>query len=81
MNTVGEGPNLKITEMFAFVAKDENGEGVVGIRASDGTWMPLVGADHARIESLRPIAREIAEASGKEVILLRFINRVDMGRA
>jgi hypothetical protein len=73
-------PNLKITEMFAFVAFDDTGEGVVGMLTPQG-WVPMVGADMARIESIRGIARQIAKDSGKEVRLLRFTNRIDMGPA
>jgi len=35
--------------------------------------MPLVGADMARVESLRPLARIIARETGKTVKLLYFV--------
>ena len=60
-----------ITEMYAFVAKDEDGEGVIGMKTEDG-WMPLVGADMARVASLIPHALAVAKASGKEVVLKKF---------
>jgi hypothetical protein len=71
--------SLQITEMYAFVAVDRDGdEGIIGMRAPDGSWMPLVGADKARVESLRSIAREIARASHREVRLLRFSVREEL---
>lgn len=45
----------RIEEMYAFVAEDSgpDDEGVVGMATKSG-WMPLVGADMARVESLKP---------------------------
>ncbi len=64
----------KITEMYAFVCadKDENDEGIIGALMPNGMWVPLVGADPARAESLRPIAQKIATIGGKPVRLMRF---------
>ena len=63
-----------ITELFAFVDKidDEDGdEGVIGM-STDFGWIPLIGADMARVESLRPIAEKVAKETGKKVILKKF---------
>lgn len=57
--------NLKIRELYAFISTDENGdEGIIGaiMPGSGGTFMPFVGADLARVESLRSIADQIAKA-------------------
>lgn len=64
----------KITEMYAFVAtdKDENDEGVMGMMMPDRSWMPLVGADTSRVDSLRPFADEISKVTGKKYRILRF---------
>jgi hypothetical protein len=64
---------LKITEMFAFVATDKNGdEGVMGFLEQGGAWVPLVGADMDRVDSLRPIAREITLVAGVDYKILHF---------
>lgn len=68
----------RITEMWAWVADDDTGEGVTGFKAADGTWMPLVGADPDRARSLRPIAEDIAKLTGRPVTLLRFTDRTDV---
>ena len=62
-----------ITEMSVFVAVDDGDgdEGVIGMTTDMG-WMPLVGADMARIESLKPIAKQIAKALRKKVVLKKF---------
>jgi len=70
----------KIMEMYAFVAedKDPEDEGIIGFMAGTG-WMPLVGADMARVDSLKPIARDISRNTGKTVKLIRFTNREELG--
>ena len=70
----------RIEEMFAFVAEDSgpDDEGVVGMATGSG-WMPLVGADMARVESLKPIAQDIASQTGKKIKLIHFTNREDLG--
>jgi len=64
----------KVTEMFAFVAadKDPEDEGVMAMRLPNGEWAPMVGADMARVVSLRPMAEAIKEATGKPYKCLRF---------
>jgi hypothetical protein len=64
---------FRITEMFAFTAIDDDGtEGVIGMMTPDG-WAPFVGADIARIQSLRPHAEEVARLTGKEIKLKKFL--------
>ena len=70
----------RIEEIYAFVAEDSGpeDEGIVGMNTGDG-WMPLVGADMARVESHKPIARGIAAATGKKIKILRFTQREELG--
>ena len=66
---------FKITEMYAFVCEDSDAPGVEGIPAvagPDGIAMPMVCADVARVQSLRPIAQRIAKEYGKRIRLVRF---------
>ncbi len=68
-----------ITEMFAFIVKDEpNSEGVVRFRAPNGDWMPMVGADMERVEAFRPFAQAMANHFGKPITVIRFTDRQDM---
>lgn len=70
----------RISEMFAFVAIDAEGnEGVAGFQNLEtGVWYPMVGADMARVDSLRPMARRISKATGKEIRLLKFTTREEL---
>lgn len=70
----------RIEEMYAFVAEDSgpDDEGVVAMSVGD-VMLPLVGADMARVESLRPIARDISAQTGKKIKLLHFTQREDLG--
>lgn len=63
---------LEIKTITAFISIDDEGEGIAAFQAPDGTWMPLVAADPARVESLRPIAQMIADSFGKEIEVVEF---------
>jgi hypothetical protein len=70
---------LKIEKMFAFIAIDEEGnEGVTAFQDKRGVWLPLVGADWARVNSLKEIAQEIAKASGQKITLVEFSVRKEI---
>jgi hypothetical protein len=63
---------LTIDEVYAFVAIDEDGdEGVCAFYGPTG-WMPMVCADQARVDQMRPIAEEIARQGGKPIQLFKF---------
>lgn len=69
---------LKIEEMFAFVAQDDNhDEGVMGFQVGN-TMMPMVGADMARVNQLRPYADKISQITGKEYRIYKFSQRTDI---
>lgn len=67
----------KITELYAFVSKDEGGEGLIGM-IINGTFIPFVCADKKRIESLKPHAKNIAKESGKKVKLIKLTCREEI---
>ena len=69
----------KIEAIYALASIDEGpeDEGVVAARGGD-SWMPLVGADEDRVESLRPLAMAIPRTTGKRIVLARFKNREDL---
>lgn len=71
----------RIDEMYAFIAEDSGpeDEGVIAMKMPGNIWMPLVGADMKRMESLRPTARDISRNLGKPVRLIRFTNREELG--
>ena len=75
-----EGTMPRIEEMYAFVTEDSgpDDEGVIGMNTGS-RWLPMVGADMARVESLKPIAEAIAAKTGKKVKILRFSHREDLG--
>ena len=68
---------LRIDQMYAFVVLDKDGtEGVAAMMVDGGRgWLPMVGADMARVESLKPLAQQLAKERGVEIRLLRFGNR------
>jgi len=67
-----------ITSIHAFIAVDAQGEEGVPAFVCNGWWMPLLAADPARLASLRPVAQDIARASGKTIKLVRFDQRTEL---
>ena len=68
----------RIEQMYAFIAEEgPDDEGVIGMNTRLG-WMPLVGADMARVKSLRQMALQVAREAGKPVKLLRFTRREEL---
>lgn len=65
----------KIEEIFAYIAVDNEpeDEGVVAAAIGPmGIMMPLIGANVARVDSIREMARKIANDSGKTIRLCKF---------
>jgi len=70
------GRFLRITEIYAFVSKDKDGnEGIMGAMQNNGTMMPLIGADIERVDSLIPIANRIKELTGIDYEIRYFIQK------
>lgn len=69
----------KIESMYAFIAVDpEDGtEGIPAFMTPDGMAMPMVGADLERVESLRPIAEDLAARGDLTITLAHFSVRED----
>ena len=70
---------LRIEQMYAFVVVDDDGtEGIPATRGPGGLAMPLVGADMKRVESLKPIVRDMARQLDKPITLCRFEVRTEL---
>ena len=66
----------KINKMYAWVSTDEDGgEGIIAHMSSVGEWMPLVGADRARIEAHRARAKKIGKEMRHPISLIEFSDR------
>lgn len=66
---------LKIDEIFAFITTDDQGnEGICGFLSNLG-WIPMVGADQAAIDKLKPMAKKITQETGKQIEICRFSKR------
>lgn len=84
MKTIIHDPGYdleKITEVYVFVSSGRDGEGVLG-RNMDGPFgpifMPFVCADKKRMESLKPLAKEIAKSTNRKVKLIRLSGREEI---
>uniref|UniRef100_A0A6M3MC07 Uncharacterized protein n=1 Tax=viral metagenome TaxID=1070528 RepID=A0A6M3MC07_9ZZZZ len=76
----------KIEKFYAYIAhekEDPDDEGLTAfLMPATGfkpkQWSPMVGADEARMKSLRPMAQEIANTSGQKITLAEFSVRTDL---
>lgn len=71
----------KINKLYAFVAEDQGpeDEGIMAyMNPVNKVWVPLVGADLARLKSLKNAADAISENSGKPHRVLEFSVRTDI---
>lgn len=72
-------PNFRIEHIWAFIAIDpkDNSEGIMAWYGPSGGAEPMLAADKSRLESLRPIARSQAKATGQRIKLVKFTVRKD----
>jgi hypothetical protein len=75
-----DAPNYmgRIETLWAYLSIDEGGEGVCAAPLGPLPVVPLIAADRARVESIKPIARELAKRFGKPVRLAKFSTREDV---
>jgi hypothetical protein len=66
--------------MFAFLSEEGPGEEGLVARLLGGAWLPLVGANMARVESLKRIAQEIANQTAKPIVIAKFETRTNIER-
>ncbi len=68
----------EIDVIYAYIAEEYPGEeGITAFMGPMG-WMPMIGADEARVLSLRDMAQETANSSGRPVKLVRFETRTEV---
>lgn len=70
----------KIEVMYAYISHekdDPDDEGVTAFKLAE-VWLPMVGADEARMKSLKSTAQELANASRQKVTLVKFSVRTDL---
>ena len=63
----------QVTELFAFVMIDEDGDEAVPAFHDGTTWLPMIGADMARVASLIPIAKKMVQRfPDRPIRILKF---------
>lgn len=70
---------LRIDKLWAYVSKDEQGnEGLCAATSPGGMLLPLIAADPARLESIKAIAEQLAEITGRTLVLIELSTRTDV---
>lgn len=67
---------MKIDKMYAFIATDETGEGLVAFPGPVG-MLPMVGGDLDKVEQFMGIAQQISNTSGRVITVAEFSVRTD----
>lgn len=71
--------SFKVETLWAFISAGDDGEeGLIGATTGSGTFVPFIAADRARLESLRPMAMQIAQQHAATILLVRFDLRTDV---
>jgi hypothetical protein len=78
LRLLGAAVSQKITEIYCFCATEEDGGEGIPAFSHGNLMLPMVGADKARIESLKSVARMIERQSGRKFKLLRFTAREEL---
>ena len=69
----------RIDQIWAFLSVDDGGEGICSAPLKDGMLtVPMIAADKRRLDSLRPIARQMPNIFKKPVRLAKFATREDI---
>jgi len=70
----------QIEQIYAFITVDpeDDTEGIAGFLAPNNVMMPLIGADMARIHSLREMAEKISNERGVTLRLCIFKERIEL---
>jgi hypothetical protein len=71
----------RIDQCFAFIVLDDDGtEGVPAFyEPTLGVLLPMMGADLARVENLRPLAESDPGLRGKRITIAKFSHRETIG--
>lgn len=72
------GP-FKISALHVFIAEEDDGtEGVVAYHDPQQGWIPMVAADEARLQILRPAAQAMATSLNRNLRLIRVTEREEV---
>jgi hypothetical protein len=71
-----EMPRIDCVWAFLSVDPEDGNEGVIAAPLmGPGSMVPLIAADERRLQSITPIAKDIAKATGRVVRLVKFTGR------
>lgn len=75
-----ENKLFRIDEIFAFIACDKEGEGIITVPdgSKEKILVPLIGADQARVDSFKEFAKNIGIRENIKVKLIKFITREEV---
>lgn len=63
---------FRISSLWAWTMIGDDDEEGLPTMIDDGVPMPMIASDRVRLDALRPLAAELARASGRPIRLRRF---------
>lgn len=60
-----------MNELYVVISKDEKGDGICAMMTGNG-GMPMVFGRKELLDDIRPIVKEMAEATGLELRIVRY---------
>jgi hypothetical protein len=69
---------FNIEKIYAVVAEDDNGEGIVAVMLGENQWLPLVFAKEEAIEKFKPIALSMAQIANRTTRVIEMSARRDV---
>lgn len=72
---------FKIETLWAYVSENDNGEeGLCGYQdPRTQQWLPMCAGNHKHLQAIKPFADQIAKLTKKQVKLVKFTVREDLG--
>ena len=69
---------LRINAIWAFISSDETGEGVCAMPVPGFGPVPMIAADEDRLNSLIPVAVQLAAMTGATIKLIKLSTREEV---
>lgn len=64
-----------VTELYAYMTTDEEGNEVLLGTQVAGLWIPLTFRTSADMDVLAPFAQKVSDSTGREVFVKRFVRQ------
>lgn len=68
----------RLEQLYAWVSVDDGGEGIVAGNVPGFGWTPLVTGSYENALRMGKAAKQVEQATGKRIRLLKFTGRIEV---